>query len=224
MKKMNLQDLSKQFKETSGRDPWLWPILPKTTVFIFITVMAVALLWFVWLQGYQDDLDSAKSQESALRQEFSKNYRKAVNLEALRSQREQVQQYVSLLEKQLPSKAEMAALLSDINLAGIGRGLQFDLFKPGATQIKDFYAELPIQIEVSGSFDAIGEFVSDLAHLSRIVTLSNIEIQSKASASSANVAGTGNGTLVMKATAKTYRYLDSDEVQAQARLRQTAKR
>lgn len=223
---MKLQDLSKQFQATSGRDPWLWPAIPKYTVFTFIAVLVVVVLWFVWLQGYQDDLDNAKAQETQLRTEFSANYRKAVNLEALRSQREQVEQYVSLLEKQLPSKAEMAALLSDINLAGIGRGLQFDLFKPGATQVKDYYAELPIQIEISGSFDAIGEFVSDLAHLSRIVTLGDIEIESKSADASKSGSVADSSALVMKATAKTYRYLDAEEVlaQAQARARQAAGR
>lgn len=208
---LNLNDLSRQFQQTSGRDPWLWPLIPRLVLFAFITVAVVVLLWFLWLKNVQAELDSARAQQQSIQSEFSKNYRKAVNLDSLRRQREQAIQYVTLLEKQLPSRAEMAELLSDINMAGIGRGLQFDLFKPGSTQIKDYYAELPIEVQVTGSFDAIGEFVSDLAHLPRIVTLSNIQIES----SNKNAGESGN-LLTMKAIAKTYRYLDPDELANQA--------
>jgi type IV pilus assembly protein PilO len=126
-------------------------------------------------------------------------------LDALRKQREQVLQYVTQLEKQLPSKAEMDALLSDINQAGLGRSLQFELFRPGAVVVRDYYAELPITIRVTGRFHDLGSFASDVAHLSRIVTLNNLAI----------MPGREGAVLTMDATAKTFRYLDKDEVAAQ---------
>ena len=127
-----------------------------------------------------------------------------MNLSELRKQKLQVEEYVTQLEKQLPGKADMDALLSDINQAGIGRGLQFELFRPGQVELKDYYAELPIAIRVSGRFHDIGAFAADVANLSRIVTLQNLNI-SQAQKDS-------NGNLGMEATARTYRYLDADEV------------
>jgi type IV pilus assembly protein PilO len=129
---------------------------------------------------------------------------KAVNFEVLKKQREQVQQYVTQLEKQLPSKSEMDALLSDINQAGLGRSLQFDLFRPGQVAVKEYYAELPITLRVSGKYHDIGFFASDIANLSRIVTLNNLSISPKQ-----------DGSLLMDATAKTFRYLDTNEIAAQ---------
>jgi type IV pilus assembly protein PilO len=130
----------------------------------------------------------------------------AINLEALEAQQQQVNRYVERLEKQLPSKAEMAALLSDINQAGVGRGLQFELFKPGQVVVKDYYAELPIDIKVSGSYHDIGEFAADMAKMPRIVTLNNLSLS------------TGkDGTLTLDAVAKTFRYLDQDELDQQRR-------
>jgi type IV pilus assembly protein PilO len=139
-----------------------------------------------------------------LRADYQKKLTKAVNLDALRKQREQVQQYVTQLEKQLPSKAEMDALLSDINQAGLGRSLQFELFRPGQVAVKEYYAELPITLRVVGRYHDIGSFASDIAHLSRIVTLNNLTVTPKA-----------DGALTLDATAKTFRYLDTDEVSAQ---------
>jgi type IV pilus assembly protein PilO len=122
----------------------------------------------------------------------------------LKKQREQVQQYVTQLERQLPSKAEMDALLSDINQAGLGRSLQFELFRPGQVLVKDYYAELPIAVSVTGSYHDMGAFAADISNLSRIVTLNNISI----------VPGK-DGNLVMETTAKTFRYLDNEEVALQ---------
>ena len=129
---------------------------------------------------------------------------KAVNREALKKQREQIQQYVTQLEKQLPSKAEMSALLSDVNQAGLGRSLQFDLFRPGQVVVRPYYAELPIALRVTGRFHDIGAFAADVANLSRIVTLNNLTI-----------APGRDGALTMDATARTFRYLDQDEIAAQ---------
>ena len=166
-------------------------------------VAIVVGLWFAWLSSSADELAAEQKKEVGLREDFQKKLAQAVNLEALLKQREQVQQYVTQLEKQLPSKAEMDALLSDINQAGLGRSLSFDLFRPGQVSVKEYYAELPISIRVTGRYHDIGSFASDIAHLSRIVTLNNLNI------------GPTKDALGLEATAKTFRYLDADEVAAQ---------
>ena len=140
----------------------------------------------------------------ALRADYKKKLAQAVNLDALKKQREQVQQYVTQLEKQLPSKAEMDALLSDINQAGLGRSLSFELFRPGQVSVKEYYAELPIALRVTGRYHDVGAFAADIANLSRIVTLNNLR-----------VTPAKDGMLSMDATAKTFRYLDGEEVAAQ---------
>jgi len=164
----------------------------------------LVVLWFLWLNTSVAELEAEQAREVKLREEYKLKLGKAVNLEALKKQREQVLQYVTQLEKQLPSKAEMDALLSDINQAGLGRSLQFDLFRPGQVAVKDYYAELPIAVRVTGRYHDIGAFASDIANLSRIVTLNNLLI-----------VPTKEGALAMDATAKTFRYLDAGEVAAQ---------
>ncbi|QKV54293.1 type 4a pilus biogenesis protein PilO [Comamonas antarctica] len=202
-------DLRKQFTNLHPNDPSQWPIVPRTLLCIAIAVGVAAVLWFVLLSDYRDELQREQDQEATLRQDFQTKLAKAVSLDALKQQREQVQQYVIQLEKQLPSKAEMAALLSDINQAGLGRSLQFELFRPGQMVVRDYYAELPIAVKVTGSYHDIGAFASDIAHLSRIVTLNNIAI--------APVSKDGGGTLAMDATARTFRYLDAEEIETQKR-------
>ncbi|PJI98973.1 type IV pilus assembly protein PilO [Acidovorax sp. 69] len=196
--------VQRQFKNLDTKDPSLWPILPKVFLCVFIAGAVAAVAWFAFLQDYEVQLDGERNKEVALRTDYQKKLVKAVSLDALKKQREQIQQYVIQLEKQLPSKAEMAALLSDINQSGLGRSLQFDLFKPGQVVARDYYAELPISIRVTGKYHDIGSFASDVAHLSRIVTLNNISI----------APGARDG-LVMDATARTFRYLDPEEIQAQ---------
>src|SRR6185503_2057562 len=120
--------------------------------------------------------ETAQKKEVVLREDYRKKLTQAVNLDALKKQREQVQQYVTQLEKQLPSKAEMDALLSDINQAGLGRSLQFELFRPGQVLVKDYYAELPIAVRVTGRYHDMGAFAADIANLSRIVTLNNLSV------------------------------------------------
>ena len=199
-----LDAVQRQFKNLDARDPSLWPVLPKTILCIFIASAVAAVSWFAFLQDYEVQLDGERSKELALRTDYQQKLVKAVSLDALKKQREQIQQYVIQLEKQLPSKAEMAALLSDINQSGLGRSLQFELFRPGQVVAKDYYAELPISIRVTGSYHDIGAFASDVAHLSRIVTLNNMSI----------TPGPRDG-LTMDATARTFRYLDPEEIQAQ---------
>lgn len=199
--------LRRQFTNLDTKDPSTWPIAPKILLCLFLVIAVVVFSWYIKLTDYQTELESEQNKEVALREDYQKKLVKAVSLDALKKQREQIQQYVIQLEKQLPSKAEMAALLSDINQAGLGRSLQFDLFRPGQVIIRDYYAELPINIRVTGKYHDIGEFASDIAHLPRIVTLNDISI-----APSSKDAG---GSLTMDATARTFRYLDPDEIQAQ---------
>ena len=202
-----LQDsLSRQFRNLDPKDPSLWPVLPKTLLCIFIAVGVAAGLWFAKISEFEDELNVEVAKEQTLRKDYETKLIKAVSLVALKRQREQVQQYVIQLEKQLPSKAEMAELLSDINQAGLGRSLQFDLFRPGQVVVREYYAELPIQIKVTGRYHDMGFFASDIAHLSRIVTLNNISISPQ---------GKDSSNLTMEATARTFRYLDPEEIQAQ---------
>jgi type IV pilus assembly protein PilO len=199
-------ELQSQFRGLDPNDPSLWPVLPRALLLLVLAVVVVVALWYAWLGGYSDQLTQEQVQEQKLKDEFTMKVGKAVNLEPLKAQLEQVRQYVTQLEKQLPSKAEMDQLLSDINQAGIGRSLQFELFRPGAENMHDYYAELPISVRVSGSYGDVGLFASDIAALSRIVTLNNISL--------APVAGK-SGILGMDATAKTFRYLDPEELAAQ---------
>lgn len=196
--------LQQQFSGLDPNDPASWPALPKYLLCAAVTVTVVTLLWFLWLQSSADELEAERQRETQLRQDYTKKLAQAVNLEALKKQREQVLQYVTQLEKQLPSKAEMDALLSDINQAGLGRSLQFDLFRPGLVNVREYYAELPIALKVTGRYHDIGSFTADVANLSRIVTLNNLAI-----------APARDGSLTLDATAKTFRYLDLDEVAAQ---------
>jgi type IV pilus assembly protein PilO len=193
-----------QFRGLDPNDPGSWPLLPRTLVCVLLMVGIVVALWFVWLTNSADELDQAQKKELQLRDDYTKKLAQAVNLDALKKQREQVQQYVTQLEKQLPSKAEMDALLSDINQAGLGRSLNFELFRPGQVSVKEYYAELPIAVRVTGHFHDIGAFAADIANLSRIVTLNNLSLTPAK-----------DGSLGLDATAKTFRYLDADEVAAQ---------
>lgn len=193
-----------QFRGLDPKDPSLWPALPRYAALLAVVVAVVVGLWFAWLNTSQAELEAEQAKEATLRTDYQAKLVKAVNLDALKKQREQVLQYVTQLEKQLPSKAEMDALLSDINQAGLGRSLQFELFRPGQIAVKDYYAELPITLRVTGKYHDIGAFASDIANLSRIVTLNNLTIIPKA-----------DDSLTMDATAKTFRYLDPNEVAAQ---------
>jgi type IV pilus assembly protein PilO len=201
------EDVSKQFNNLNTKDPSSWPGLPKYTLYVVIACTCVVLLWFFWISDSKDELIVEQEKELKLRDEYKVKLAKAVNLDALKKQREQVQQYVTQLEKQLPSKAEMDALLSDINQAGIGRSLQFDLFRPGQVVVREYYAELPIAVRVTGRYHDIGSFAADISNLSRIVTLNNMSI-----------VPTKDGALSMDATAKTFRYLDAQEVSAQRQV------
>lgn len=205
-------DFSGQFQNLDPKKPGQWPLAPKIVTFIFVAIAAVAAAWFLLLSDANDALEAEKAREPALKEDYRGKLAQAVNLPELRKQKRQVEEYVLQLEKQLPGKAEMDALLSDINQAGLGRGLQFELFRPGQIVMKDYYAEQPISLKVTGQYHDIGSFTADVSNLSRIVTLHDLTIV----APQANN-GRSDGHLTMDAIARTYRYLDPAEVEEQKR-------
>ncbi|MCU0769546.1 MAG: type 4a pilus biogenesis protein PilO [Burkholderiaceae bacterium] len=208
------EQVGSQFRGLNPKEPGQWPILPKLATWAAMAAAVVVAGWFLLLSDANDELVAAREREPALKKEYRDKLGQAVNLAELRKQKLQVQEYVTQLEKQLPGKAEMDALLSDINQAGLGRGLQFELFRPGQVEVKDYYAELPIAIRVSGRYNDMGAFAADVANLSRIVTLHNLAL--------APVSPRDPALLAMEATARTYRYLDANEVAEQQRQKKAA--
>lgn len=204
--------LKAQFAGLNPNDPPSWPAVPRYLLCLSVAAIVVVALWFLWLSASDEELTAERAKEVVLREDYKKKVAQAASLEALKKQREQVLQYVTQLEKQLPSKAEMDALLSDINQAGLGRSLLFDLFKPGQVSVKAYYAELPISVKVTGRYHDIGAFAADIANLSRIVTLNNLTL----------LPGK-DGALTLEATAKTFRYLDPEEVELQRKAAVAAK-
>jgi type IV pilus assembly protein PilO len=197
---MNLDD----FKRLNPKDIGNWPIIPKALALcgLFILIL-FAGYWFDW-QNQLAEMDVAKEKESQLRETFISKKKQAVNLDTYRRQLKDLEQAFGALIKQLPNKAEMDALLTDINQAGLGRGLEFDLFRPADKEtLSEFYAERPISIRVTGNYHDLGAFASDVSRLPRIVTLNEV-----------NITPSGQ-TLTMSAIAKTYRYLDENELAAQ---------
>lgn len=206
-------DIAAQFEGLQGRHPGLWPLAPRLLCAAGVMAAVIGLGYFFYWSGQFEEQDTLAAQEQTLRNDYRAKIAQAINLEALEAQQQQVNRYVERLEKQLPSKAEMAALLSDINQAGLGRGLQFELFKPGQVVVKDYYAELPIDIKVTGSYHDIGEFAADMAKMPRIVTLNNLSLN------------TGkDGVLSLDAVAKTFRYLDQEELDKQTQERKKKKK
>ncbi|MDR7269028.1 type IV pilus assembly protein PilO [Pelomonas saccharophila] len=202
-------DVASQFQGLNPKEPGQWPLLPKLAAAL-IVMLAVGVAGYVFvLSDVQAGLDAERDREPQLRQDYHNKLGQAVNLPELRKQKSQVEEYVTQLEKQLPGKAEIDSLLSDISSAGVGRGLQFELFRPGQVLIKDYYAELPIAVKVSGRYHDIGAFAADVSNLSRIVTLHNLNVVAPQGPRDAN------GPLSMEATARTYRYLDAAEVAEQ---------
>ena len=206
--------VTRQFEGLQGRHPGLWPGLPKTLLLLALISSLLFVGWLVYWRGLLEELETGRQQELQLRPEYQDKVKKAVNLDDLRKQKVQVEQYVGVLEKQLPSRAEMDALLTDINQAGVGRGAQLQLFKPGQVQVKDYYAELPITVKVVGNYHDLGSFSSDIANLPRIVTLNNLTIMRQKK----------TNLLEMDATAKTFRYLDREEIDAQRLAAAAAKK
>lgn len=198
---MTLDDLRRLDPKNIGS----WPLGPKLgTLIILLALIIFVSYWFDW-QHQMEELDTHRAKEVQLRQTFLEKKRQAINLDAYRKQLDDIEKSFGALLKQLPSKSEMDALLTDINQAGLGRGLQFELFKPAAAEsMSEFYAELPIQLKISGGYHDFGAFATDISKLSRIVTLNDIALASGK-----------DGTITMDSVAKTYRYLDEEEVAAQ---------
>lgn len=208
---VNFNSLRSQFQSLDWKDAGTWPAGPKWVLLIALFFAVCGLSWYFLLDDKLTELDTAQKQEEKLKRDYAERLKKSVNLQALKEQKTQVTRYVSDLEKQLPDKAEMDKLLSDINYAGVSKGLQFELFKPGTIKIENYYAELPINVKVSGNYHKLAGFAADLSALSRIVTLNNISLTAQAGAPN---------VLTMDATAKTFRYLDKEETDAVAKQKQ----
>jgi type IV pilus assembly protein PilO len=208
---MTLDDLRRLDPKKIGS----WPPGPKLAVlFVLLLLIVAASYWFDW-KDQVEQIDVEKVKEGQLKATFVDKKKQALDLPAYRKQLEDIEKQFGALLKQLPGKSEMDALLTDINQAGLGRGLQFELFKPATEEtIRDFYAELPISIRITGSYHDIGAFASDVGKLSRIVTLNDINL----------APGKDKDVLVMDATAKTFRYLDDDEIAAQRRAKDKEKK
>lgn len=202
-----------QFRGLNPNEPGQWPILPKLAVWLATVALVVVVSWFFLLSDTVAGLETQQQRENQLKESYRGRLAQAINLDELRKQKLQVQEYVTQLERQLPAKAEMDALLSDINQAGLGRGLQWELFQPGQSVARDYYAELPISLKLTGKYHDIGAFTADIANLSRIVTLHALVLSTTA-AGQARDSQVGSGMLTMEATARTYRYLDPAEVDA----------
>lgn len=206
--KIDFRALAEDFKSLDPKDIGTWPILPRLAVLfgVFVALLAGGW-WFDW-KSQLEELEGKQQQETKLKDEYLDKKRQAVNLEEHRKQLAEIDKTFGALLKQLPNKAEMEALLIDINQAGLGRGLQFELFKPGLETTKDFYAELPITLKITGTYHDLGAFSADVAKLSRIVSLTNVA-----------VVPDKEGQLKMDAIAMTYRYLDEEELAAQRRAK-----
>lgn len=208
-----MNQLLDQFKNLNPRDPGAWPALPKAVLLLGLFAGVVAGGYFLDWQAQLEELDAGVAQEVKLKDEYVAKQQQAINLDLYRQQLREIDSSFGALLKQLPNRSQMDALLVDINQAGLGRGLQFELFRPAPQETRrEFYAELPVVLKLNGSYHDMGQFASDIGQLSRIVTLNDLSL------------ATGkDGGLMMDATAKTFRYLDDEEMAAQNRAAKTAK-
>lgn len=212
--KIDFQAVIDDFRFMNPNDPGAWPLIPKFTVlFGILLVLLLAGWWFFWSDQLAE-LETKQREEDTLKQQYLEKKRQAVNLDLYTQQLAEIDRSFGALLKQLPNKSEIEALLIEVNQAGLGRGLQFELFRPGAEQIKDFYAELPIAVKINGAYHDFGAFAADIAKLPRIVTLNNIAI----------APAKDGGLLSLDATTKTFRYLDEEEVAKQKKPAQGAKK
>lgn len=202
--KIDFQAIAEDFRNLDPQDPGAWPLVPRIAFLVGIFLAALALAaWFGWSAQYEE-LETKRSEEVRLREDWRTKKNQAINLDAFRNRLIEIERAFGALLKQLPNASEMESLLVDVNQAGLGRGLQFELFKPGNEALKDFYAELPITINMTGNYHDFGAFAGDVARLPRIVTLNDIHLaRSK-----------GGDALSLVAVAKTFRYLDESELAA----------
>lgn len=209
----SMGSIVEDFRTLDPKDPGLWPLAPKVLVIVCVFAAAIACAWLFGWSSQWSELEAAQTEEAGLKEDWLKKKQQAINLEAYRKQLEEIKLTFGEQLKQLPNASEVETLLVDINQAGLGHGLQFDLFKPQSEVRKEFYAELPITIKVSGTYHELGEFAGDIAKLSRIVTLNDIEINP-----------VKDDTLAMTAVAKTFRYLDTEEVAQQKKTQSSGKK
>lgn len=209
VKGIDFQRLAKDFKGLDPNDPGVWPLAPRVAVLAVLLVATVAAAWWFDWRDQVEVLEQRQAEELKLREEWRGKKHQAINLEEYRRQLAEIDRQFGALLRQLPNRTEMESLLSDINQAGLGRGLQFDLFKPGSDNVKDFYAEMPITVSIAGNYHDLGAFASDISRMPRIVTLNDISLEAGKDA-----------PLKLNGTATTYRYLDEEEV---AQNRQAAK-
>lgn len=211
---VDFQKIADEFRYLNPNDPGAWPLIPKVVILVgwFLAVL-IAGWWFVW-SDQLTELETKEQEEQTLRQQYLEKKRQAINLDLYTQQLADIDRSFGALLKQLPNKSEIESLLIEINQAGLGRGLQFELFRPGNEEFKDFYAELPIAVRINGTYHDIGAFAADIAKLPRIVTLNNIAITPMKD----------GGLLTLDATTKTFRYLDDEEVARQKKALQGAKK
>jgi type IV pilus assembly protein PilO len=220
-----LERASAQFQGLNPSQPGQWPVLPKVAVWGLTVLCVLAGGWVLVLSDAVSRLEAQRGREQVLREEFRTKLNQATNLAELRKQKLQVQEYVNQVEKQLPGRAELDAMLSDINQSGLGRGLQFESFKPGQVLVRDYYAELPIALKVTGKYHDIGSFVADIANLSRIVTLHDMVLTGPALGKQPQeMARNVAPELTLEATVKTYRYVDPAETAARQASAKGAKK
>jgi type IV pilus assembly protein PilO len=211
---INFNKIVEDFRRLNPRDPGTWPAIPKLAALAAVLVVLPVAAYFLDWQSQLSELDAGQQQEKKLKEDYVNKKRQAINLELYRQQLREIDTQFGALLRQLPNKSQMDALLVDINQAGLGRGLQFELFKPApAEMVREFYAELPIQIKVVGNYHDMGAFASDVGQLSRIVTLNDVSI-----------VAAKDGNLQMEATARTFRYLDEEEIAAQRKAQQAGKK
>lgn len=213
--KVDFKVVLEDFRSLNPKDVGTWPVVPRVAVLlVLVTVILLAGWWFLWNEQL-DTLAARQQEEIKLRDEFVAKKTQAVNLDLYTQQLTEIDRSFGALLKQLPNKSEVESLLVEINQSGMGRGLQFELFKPGQEIVKDFYAELPINVRLTGSYHDFGAFAGDIARLSRIVTLNNISITTNPQSK--------DGGLVMDAVTKTFRYLDDEELAAKKKAAQATK-
>lgn len=205
--KIDFQEILEDFRSLNPNEPGTWPLIPKVVILLMLFLVLLVAGWFFLWSDQLSVLENKQKEEETLKQQFIEKKKQAVNLDLYIQQLAEIDRSFGALLKQLPDKSEIEALLIEVNQAGLGRGLQFELFKPGTEQIKDFYAELPISVKIGGGYHDFGAFASDIAKLPRIVTLNNISI-----------AAAKDGMLTLEATTKTFRYLDDEEIARQKKL------
>ena len=212
---VDVKSMLDDFRNLNPKDVGVWPVVPRVTVLLgLFAVILLAGWWFVW-NDELDILTARQQDELKLKDEYVAKKTQAVNLDLYTQQLSEIDRSFGALLKQLPNKSEVESLLVEINQSGMGRGLQFDLFKPGQEDSKDFYAELPIDVRLTGNYHDFGAFAGDIGSLSRIVTLNNISISVNPQ--------TKDGGLVMDAVTKTFRYLDEEELAAKKKAALAAK-